>query len=88
MTNAITVFIIRRMDTKTPTFAEEVKDLRKKLSLSQAQMAERLGVEVTTINRWEKGRQRPSKLAKRILARLAKIKGVRKNDSKKGKQGN
>ena len=40
-----------------------VKEVRKQLSLSQEALARELGVSYTTINRWEKGVSKPSKLA-------------------------
>ena len=41
-----------------------VKEVRRQLSLSQEGLARELGVSYTTINRWEKGLSKPSKLAK------------------------
>ena len=52
--------------------AQEIKDLRASLGLSQAEFALRLRVALRTINRWEHGKSRPSQLAYRQLARLAK----------------
>lgn len=37
--------------------------LRKKLGLTQAEMARRLGVSFVTVNRWENGHHAPSPLA-------------------------
>jgi len=41
-----------------------VKEVRKQLAISQEDLARELGVSYTTINRWEKGLSKPSKLAK------------------------
>jgi putative transcriptional regulator len=41
-----------------------VKEVRKQLALSQEDLARELGVSYTTINRWENGQSRPSKMAK------------------------
>ena len=41
-----------------------VKEVRKQLAMSQEDLARELGVSYTTINRWEKGVSKPSKLAK------------------------
>lgn len=47
--------------------AKEIKELRLALNLSQQRFATKLGVGITTVVRWEKGRYSPSPLA---LARL------------------
>jgi len=49
---------------------EEIRALRERLGWSQEQMAQRLGVSFTTVNRWERGRFRASPLAERELRRL------------------
>ncbi len=41
-----------------------VKNVRKQLNLSQEDLAHELGISFATINRWENGRAKPSKLAK------------------------
>jgi transcriptional regulator with XRE-family HTH domain len=43
--------------------AQLVRDLRRRLGLTQEKMAARLGVTFPTINRWENGRAKPSPLA-------------------------
>ncbi len=40
-----------------------IKELRKRLGLTQKAMAQKLGVDYHTIGRWEKGWYRPSPLA-------------------------
>ena len=47
-----------------------VKDLRERLGLTQAEMAERIGVSFATVNRWENGQSRPRRLAWRRIADL------------------
>lgn len=42
------------------TFAEQVKDIRKRLYLSQQNLAEELNISFATINRWEGGKHDPS----------------------------
>lgn len=49
---------------------EEIKDLRKRLGLTAAELAEQLGVIGNTIYQWEMGRRRPSKAAAILLRRL------------------
>ncbi len=42
---------------------EEIRKLRKRLRLSQEELARKLGVSFTSVNRWENGQSKPSKLA-------------------------
>ena len=49
---------------------ESIRELRRKLGLSQEGLARKLGVSVLTVRRWEKGSFRPSPLA---MARIEKI---------------
>jgi DNA-binding transcriptional regulator YiaG len=44
-----------------------VKEVRRQLSLSQEGLARELGVSFATVNRWENGLVKPSKLAKAQL---------------------
>ncbi len=44
-------------------FCNRVKEVRKRLKLSQEEFAEQLGVSFATVNRWENGKTLPSKLA-------------------------
>ena len=41
-----------------------VKEVRKQLALSQEDLARKLGISYATVNRWENGQVKPSKLAK------------------------
>ncbi len=49
----------------------EVKSLRVNLGMTQEDLAHELGVTVSTVNRWENGHTRPSRLATAGLDRLA-----------------
>jgi DNA-binding transcriptional regulator YiaG len=49
---------------------KQIKQLRKKLDLTQKEFAERLGVHVVTIIRWEGGSFKPSKMAMTVLNSL------------------
>lgn len=51
--------------------AQEIKQLRLRLGLTQEQFAHKLGVSWTTVNRWEHGRP-PSPLANEKLVKLSK----------------
>jgi putative transcriptional regulator len=53
------------MSRQPENFPEIVKEVRKKLGLSQKALAQALGVSFATVNRWENGRTMPSKLALR-----------------------
>ncbi len=49
---------------------KEIKELRKSKSLTQQQLADKLGVDRRTVIRWEKEEKHPSRLALRQLHRL------------------
>ena len=53
-----------------------IKSIREYLGLSQADLAEKLGVTFATINRWENGRATPTKLAQVTLYEYCKAQGV------------
>lgn len=48
----------------------EIKELRKRLKLTQKGLAARLRIDAIAVSRWEHNEQRPSALAERQLARL------------------
>jgi putative transcriptional regulator len=52
--------------------SKDVKELRKRLGMTQKQFAEAIGVHVVTIIRWEKGSFNPSGLALEKIEQLAK----------------
>lgn len=55
------------MKTKT---ANRVKRLRKKMKWSQLQLAVELGVEQSTVSRWERGVTEPAGLYAKTLDRM------------------
>lgn len=57
-------------------YAEAIKTLRKKMLLSQTEMAKELGVAFVSINRWENGHCEPTIKAKRKLAPLFEKYGI------------
>lgn len=57
-------------------FQDKVKELRKKLGISQEKLAARLGVSFSTVNRWEKGHAKPSYLALDRFETLCKECGI------------
>ncbi len=50
-----------------PDYPLLVKEVRKQLTLSQEDLARELGVSYATVNRWENGLSKPSKLARAQL---------------------
>ena len=55
------------MDTEGRSLSALVKEIRRQLSLSQEDLARLLGLSYATVNRWENGLSKPSKLAKAQL---------------------
>uniref|UniRef100_A0A6M3LRR7 Putative DNA binding, helix-turn-helix domain containing protein n=1 Tax=viral metagenome TaxID=1070528 RepID=A0A6M3LRR7_9ZZZZ len=48
----------------------KILKLRKRLKLTQKELAEVLGVDAITVSRWEREEQKPSRLALRQIERL------------------
>ncbi len=56
--------------------AGEIKELRKRLGLTQKELAAKVKVDAITVSRWERGEQHPTLKVLRRLNRLsAKLKG-------------
>jgi putative transcriptional regulator len=53
-----------------------VRILRNRLRMTQEEFAHALGLTVGTVNRWENGRFRPSKLAWATIAEFARRRGI------------
>jgi putative transcriptional regulator len=51
---------------------EDVKALRKKLGLTQAQLAEKMGVTLQAVQHWEQGRRAVTGSAKMLMQCLGK----------------
>ncbi len=60
------------MDTKDRSLPAVVKEIRRQLRLSQEDLARELGVSYATVNRWENGQSKPSRLAKAQLDAFCK----------------
>jgi DNA-binding transcriptional regulator YiaG len=58
------------MTTEQDCRPEQIKEIRKQLNLSQEEFAKKLGVSFTSVNRWENGQTKPSKLARRQILNL------------------
>jgi putative transcriptional regulator len=50
-----------------PDYPSLVKEVRLQLAISQEDLARELGVSYATVNRWENGQAKPSKLARAQL---------------------
>ena len=57
-----------------------VRELRQRTGLTQEKFAARLGVTFPTINRWEKGRSKPSPLALKRIEELLRDLGQKGRD--------
>jgi len=55
------------MKSINPDYPGLLKEARKQLALSQEDLARELGVSYATVNRWENGQSKPSKLARTQL---------------------
>lgn len=51
----------------------DTRIIREKLKLTQEEFAEKIGVAFCTVNRWERGHSKPSKLALKEITKLLKI---------------
>jgi DNA-binding transcriptional regulator YiaG len=60
------------MDTEDQNFPALLKEIRRQLALSQEDLARQIGVSCATVNRWETGLSKPSKLAKSQFAVFCK----------------
>ena len=51
--------------------AEELKKLRQQQRWSQEDLARKIGVSFATVNRWENGKTKPSKMAQNLLKKIS-----------------
>lgn len=49
------------------TFSEKVKAVRNRLQITQEELAHKLCVSFATVNRWESGSYKPSKMGQRVF---------------------
>ena len=56
--------------TEENELARKIRELRSKLGLTQEQLAAKVGVTFSTVNRWESGKSKPSPLAMRQIEKL------------------
>ncbi len=64
-------------------FANQVKNVRIQLEMSQKKLANALGVSFATINRWENSRNEPSQLAKNSFHEFCESNFIDINELKK-----
>ena len=57
-------------------FKERVKELRRKKGWAQEDLARKIDVSLSTVQRWEGQGAKPTRLARRELARLFKEAGI------------
>lgn len=60
-------------------YSKRIKSIRLTLGFSQEELAHKLGVSFTSVNRWENGQTKPSKLAKKQIDLLCKKTGKLKD---------
>jgi DNA-binding XRE family transcriptional regulator len=53
-----------------------IRYLRQQLGMTQEEFAQQLGITVGTVSRWEKGRFRPSRLARALVVEFARAHNV------------
>jgi DNA-binding XRE family transcriptional regulator len=53
-----------------------IRYLRQQLGMTQEELAQSLGITVGTVSRWEKGRFRPSRLARALIVEFARTHNV------------
>lgn len=58
--------------------ATEIRAIRDRLNLTQAEFADRLGVSQATVSLWEAGERRPTGSAVRLMYMIASEKTVKK----------
>ena len=60
-------------------YGRRIKDLRQAMGLTQEAFAYEVGTTVATINKWENYRNKPSKMAIKLMGLIAKEKGLEFN---------
>ena len=58
---------VQREARQRAVWPGKVRRLRQSLGLSQQELADKLGVARVTVGRWERGRQRPQGLARKVV---------------------
>jgi len=71
--NVITSIIINERLVKIMIISELLKHIRAIQNISQEDLARKLNVSFATINRWETGKNFPSKMAQSNIKKFCKI---------------
>ena len=81
-------FEVGMMKHNNPDYTSMVKEVRGQLDLSQEDFARELGVSYATVNRWENGQSKPSRLSRAqldaFLERMTKSGMLDLSDSRHG----
>lgn len=72
LTGLVACFIEIIMDE----FRQKIKSLRRKMGWTQEDLARKIDVSLSTVQRWEKRQTRPTRLARRELKILFKAAGL------------
>ena len=64
------------LEVMDDNMSDFIRHLRRQLGMTQEEFAHSLGITVGTVNRWENGRFRPSKLARATILEFARRHGV------------
>lgn len=70
---------------KNKALSHLIKELRKKLDLTQEQFAQKVGVTFATINNWEKGNRKPHPFLFQKLLEMAEEAGLKNIENIKRK---
>lgn len=73
--------------TTDPSQGSVIRYLRRQLGMTQEDLAHALGITVGTVSRWEKGRFRPSRLARTLILDFARSHNIPLNLSHLPKHG-
>jgi putative transcriptional regulator len=63
MAPAILIASLLMSDLKQPEFSQLIQELRRRVGLTQTELAERIGVSYYSVNRWENQKTMPVALA-------------------------
>ena len=62
--------------------SEKVKTVRKQLNLTQEELAHALGISFATVNRWESGTYKPSKMGQRVFEEFIEKNNIQTGENK------
>ncbi len=66
-----------------PITPQEVRAIREQLGFSQREFADRLGVALNTVSRWELGERTPNEAVARLIWMVAEHEGLGKPQTRK-----